>query len=310
MQENTYSVYAGLDQKGEAEFLRIDEVSDDWNRCCCKPYHPLRLEVRPYIPVPGDNSSSDYSHIGAELLADWSRLTGSALQTKMRNMYMQQPPLFSMVRNNGQRCCCKCPCKWLSTFVCCSCCQDGMHIYAGGVQDDKEKGLPRNLPSNQLLGSVTQPIFAGCCTPTLHLRGELAEDDAEPFGKIEGPCCFGGWSEMCCDFKFFTSYFKSGSKAGDIGVITKKKPQSIAGGLRQLLTDADVYTIQFQPGSNLSASQKLTVLTGQVLADYMYFDGNTEKCSSDENAIYCYCFYCSVVGYICPCYIAIPTKYN
>lgn len=44
--ENTYSVYAGLTQTNENEILRIDEVSDDWNRCCCAPYHPLKLEVR------------------------------------------------------------------------------------------------------------------------------------------------------------------------------------------------------------------------------------------------------------------------
>ncbi len=36
-QENTYSVFAGLNRDSQAEFMRIDEVSDDWNRCCCAP---------------------------------------------------------------------------------------------------------------------------------------------------------------------------------------------------------------------------------------------------------------------------------
>jgi hypothetical protein len=42
-QENTYSIYAGLNQDSQAEFLRVDEVSDDWNRCCCAPYHPVKV---------------------------------------------------------------------------------------------------------------------------------------------------------------------------------------------------------------------------------------------------------------------------
>ena len=52
-QENTYSIYAGMARDAQSEILRVDEVSDDWNRCCCAPYHPLRLEMRQYIPVPG-----------------------------------------------------------------------------------------------------------------------------------------------------------------------------------------------------------------------------------------------------------------
>jgi hypothetical protein len=34
--------------------------------------------------------------------------------------------------------------------------------------------------------------------------------------------------------------------------------------------------------------------------------GNTEKCSQDDNFIYCYCCYYSLLGAVCPCYIAIP----
>ena len=34
VQENTYSVYGGFDQNAQHELLRIDEVSNDWNRCC------------------------------------------------------------------------------------------------------------------------------------------------------------------------------------------------------------------------------------------------------------------------------------
>lgn len=61
---NSYSVYAGVEtgheggsgegmDRGsaptvqlEAEVMRVDEVSDDINRCCCKPFHPMKLEFR------------------------------------------------------------------------------------------------------------------------------------------------------------------------------------------------------------------------------------------------------------------------
>jgi hypothetical protein len=49
-QGNTYLVYAGETTDASAGLLRIDEISDDWNRCCCAPHHPLQLEIRQWIP--------------------------------------------------------------------------------------------------------------------------------------------------------------------------------------------------------------------------------------------------------------------
>jgi hypothetical protein len=307
-QENTYSVYAGMTKDAEAEFLRFDEVSSDCNRCCCKPYHPLRLEGRQYVPVPGDGTSSDFGHLANDFRNDWQGLAnGRAKMTALKDMYRHQPVVLSMVRNDGQRCC-RFPCKWLSTFVCFGCCQDGMEVYAGPLQDEEGKdiGRPFNLDQSRLIGSATQPNYGGFVTPTLHLRGEGQKEDAEPFAKIEGPCCFGGWSEMCCNFQFFVSKFTSDKKSGDIAMIEKKKPASAAGALIELMSDADVYTIKFNESANLTPSQKVTILAGQLLADYMFFDGNTEKCSQDDNAVYCYCCYFSCIGAICPIYIAIP----
>ena len=76
----------------------------------------------------------------------------------------------------------------------------------------KEMGLPFNLPDNRLIASALQPIYAGGFTPTIHLT---AGHEATPFSKIEGPYCFGGWSEMCCDFEFPVSFFNSEKKTGE-----------------------------------------------------------------------------------------------
>eukprot|EP01007_Sphenomonas_quadrangularis_P002297 NODE_3680_length_416_cov_133.476839_g3246_i0.p1 GENE.NODE_3680_length_416_cov_133.476839_g3246_i0~~NODE_3680_length_416_cov_133.476839_g3246_i0.p1 ORF type:complete len:80 (-),score=13.28 NODE_3680_length_416_cov_133.476839_g3246_i0:176-388(-) len=68
--------------------------------------------------------------------------------------------------------------------------------------------------------------------------------------------------------------------------------------------------IHLEEESKLSFSQKVTVISAQVLADYMFFDGNTEKCKSDDNGITCYFFYCSVIGHIVPCCCHIPKSNN
>lgn len=268
---NTYSVYAGMTADAENEILRIDEVSDDWNRCCCNPYHPLKMEVRQYFPLPNKDSdankiSSEYGYLKEDFARELSTLTGYNRQVAIEEWYKSQPVLFSMVRDNGQRCCCKTPCKVLNTFVCCACCQDGMHAYAGEVVDGKEKGLINNPDPAKFIGTVKQVEFGGCCTPSLYLTDGPT---SEPFAKVEGPCCFGGWSENCCDFNFTVSRFNSAKKMGDLGKIVKKKPEGLAGQFKEVFTQADVYSVQFNDGAELSPGQKVTVLTAQILSDYM-----------------------------------------
>jgi hypothetical protein len=314
-QENSYSIYAGLSEHAQQEVLRVDEVSDDWNRCCCKPYHPIKLEVRQYIPVPGDGTSSDYGHLSQDFASSWTTMSAQGQYAALRELYRQYPPVMTIIRHDGQRCC-RFPCRVLDTFVCFHCCQDGVDVFAGQLEDEPKKdlGRPYNLATaqNRIIGSVTQPIFGGWCYPTLHLRegNQLAPggvNQSEPFGKLEGPCIFGGWSEMWRDFNFPISHFTSKSHSGDLGKIVKKKPTSLAGGVRSLLADNNsVYSIEFDANEKISAGKKTTVLAAQLLADYMYFDGNTEKCDSDENAVYCYICYCSIIGALIPCTITIP----
>jgi hypothetical protein len=203
--------------------------------------------------------------------------------------------------------------------VCFACCQDGFDVYAGSLEDepDKEKGRPYNLENHQgqMIGSVTQPIFAGWCHPLLEIReGNNVQPQGKdttvaPFAKLEGPCFFGGWSECCCDFNFPLSRFTSDSSVGDLGAVVKKKPDSVGGLIRDALTgDNSVYSIQFDENAQLTAAQKSTVLAAQILYDYMLFDGATEKCDQDENAVYCYLCYCQLVGCLVPCKLIIPKK--
>lgn len=312
-QENTYSVYAGLTQDSTAEILRIDEKSDDWNRCCCAPYHPLRLEVRQYVPTPGDAASNSTDHLQNDVFKDWNTFSPTRKQQALHDYYLRFPVLMSAVRDDGQRCC-RFPCKILQSWVCFSCCQDGVHLYAGEIPDNteiEEIGRSQQSPirtQDRLLGRVLQPNFGGWCIPTLQLHSGSDSETNQPFGKVEGPCCFGGWSEFCFDFKFFVSKAESEKQSGDLALITKKKPSGAGGFIAELCSDADVYSIQFGDNANLTAEQKLTVLAAQLLIDYMLFDGNTKKCENRDDAIYCYCFYCSIIGNLIPCYICIPKQ--
>ena len=97
-QENTYSVYAGFTENAQNEVLRIDEVSDDWNRCCCAPYHPVRMEVRPYIPVPGDGTNSDMSHISNDLQSSWNNMNVIQKSQQVKELYKHYPPVMSFQR--------------------------------------------------------------------------------------------------------------------------------------------------------------------------------------------------------------------
>ena len=52
----------------------------------------------------------------------------------------------------------------------------------------------------------------------------------------------------------------------------------------------------------------IQVLSAQLLLDYMYFDGNTDKCKWDSDGITCYFCYCSILGCLVPCELFIPSN--
>ena len=119
-----------MNHNSQYEIMRVDEVSDEWNRCCCRPFHPFKLEVRKFIPLPGNWTSNDYDHLQNDLRNNYNHMNLFQKSQTMREMYMTQDPLFTIVRHNGQRCC-KVPCKCLSCCIFFSWCQDGATLYIG-----------------------------------------------------------------------------------------------------------------------------------------------------------------------------------
>mmetsp|Transcript_17945 Transcript_17945/g.25845 ORF Transcript_17945/g.25845 Transcript_17945/m.25845 type:complete len:141 (+) Transcript_17945:1229-1651(+) len=96
------------------------------------------------------------------------------------------------------------------------------------------------------------------------------------------------------------------SKKGDLALITKQKPKNMTTAFVEAYTDADNYTIKFNNDVHLTGAQKATVLASQLLADYMYFNGNTKKFKEGNIGLTIYCFYCSIIGLIMPCCLYLP----
>ena len=132
---------------------------------------PLKLEVRQYIPAGFTNGVSNTTeHVWADVQtsAEDMRLVhgrrGRLRQQQLRDKerYKSYPVLMTAQRMDGQRCIAY-PCKWLSTFVCFNCCQDGMHLYAGAIEEEDRSGgndLGRP-PTDPLSIKQLQSVTAG-----------------------------------------------------------------------------------------------------------------------------------------------------
>lgn len=121
----------------------------------------------------------------------------------------------------------------------------------------------------RIIGSADQKFT--WFTPTLELAdgpepSRMHLGRPAPTGEITGPCAFGGCSQLCCDVKFDAHKLPKGAQLSDIGVIVKRKPKGMAQALRELLTTADTYTIEFTDPS-LTPEKKASVLTSLLLLD-------------------------------------------
>lgn len=94
--------------------------------------------------------------------------------------------------------CCTKP--FLGCWICCEACKDGVYVHAG------EPPLPPGMiaaPADNTIGYATQPDCGGYFTPTINLHERVAPgtgyEGFVPLAKVEGPCVFGGCSELCGD---------------------------------------------------------------------------------------------------------------
>ena len=193
-----------------------------------------------------------------------------------------------------------CCSRWLN--CCCpltTCCQQEMWLHEG-----HQVGKPGELEKTNILGRAVQPTpFGGCCTPTLHIMERGSET---PNYKLEGPTCFGGCSEMCCETHWPISKFDSDKKAGDVAMITKETPKGLKDAAKELFGDADTYSMTMKD-ENMTAESKATFLASLMLMDYWFFERDSDMIACKNGCtrleITCCLWYCCGVLYPCKCAI-------
>jgi hypothetical protein len=244
--------------------------------------------------------------------ADWNQEEVNYFggdQSALQEAYKAQPVGMTMIREGTQfpMCCNKCA----GCIICTDCCADNFTLVAGDVPSPDTKQIGQHLidevPNDRVIGSGKVPSpCGGMCTPTLNVSSTTV--GPEPWAKVEGPTCFGGCSEFCFDFEFPISKMDSEKKAGDLAMITKLKPTSLAGAATEALTDSDTFKIDFKD-AELTAEQKATFLATLLLTDYSYFEGVADKCHvNDDGSTTINCCSWYICGCMCPVQFTIPRQ--
>jgi len=208
-------------------------------------------------------------------------------------------------------CCAK---PFLGCFICHDSCKDGFYLQAGAtVRQPGEVGI-----DSRTIGIATQPSCGGCFTPSINLMQRTQPGDGyeafKPMAKIEGPCIFGGASELCCPSKFLVSGMTEDMDGnqklniGDLATITKEKPRNCSGCAREAFTDSDHFTVEYKEGVGLTPQQKATMMAGLLLADYMLFEQDNGMCEYTGNGLAFTFFDCYCCGCTLPCQVTISNN--
>ncbi|GMI17895.1 hypothetical protein TrLO_g1388 [Triparma laevis f. longispina] len=271
-QKNIYTV---LTPEGDA-LMTCREVSDFKTRCCCNPLHSLTIEIFKGIGGGDGNDDAFFAGVGS-----------NAVQSSDEALYTAERP----------GCCCGKP--GLCCPACTDHCTDAMVLHAGHV-----KGYASDLESPEPLLMIRQEMaYESPFHPALEIMPAMDGANngfAKATHMINGPMCFGGCVELCCESNWIISDKKSKSEDGRI---IKQKPASMKDALREMATDADLYRLDFTVGMGNAA--KAALITSTLLLDYMFFERDMGVCKPTvgEGGLGCSTtlFNCYCCGCICPC---------
>merc|ERR1719198_587211 len=272
--KNTYDIF---DAKTDTHLFIAQEQSDDCARCCCAPYHALRIEF--FLVNSKDRLWKN------------ARVEGSGF------------PVVMTLDRDGI---CNKPC--ICCFACSDSCKDAMVVHAGPQPVDT---MGKHVITDQTIGHINQPACGGYCLPafTVHDRMGLGADKTafHSIVKMTGPCLFGGCSELCCESKFhYTTSLEVPTKTtGNLATLTKLKPKSFQGCARELFTDSDHFFVKYKEGVGLTPQQKASMMASIILADFHLFEQDAGMCSFDHNKITITLCDTYCLGCVCPCNIVL-----
>jgi len=156
-----------------------------------------------------------------------------------------------------------------------------------------------------------QPIGGGGFRPTVNIVKGVTDIEADPtegeiVGLFEGPkCCFGGFFEST--FAVRTPGERETAKV--VGTIVKEGTKDFKSAARELLTDADNFKMHFEP--DLDPEMRATMMAGQVLLDFMFFENEgLFDCGFENGGWYCSIRPCDCYCYGCviPCVLKLNTN--
>ena len=205
----------------------------------------------------------------------------------------------------------------LGCFACYPCCQDGMRLHAGKLQNQPHE--PGANPQDKLIGAAQVPPGGGGGRPIVQVMdrmgsGPSGQAGMAPFSVVQGPGCYGGFGELCCHTNFTVSKVpQTATKVeqmrqyighGDTVSIQKTKPKGLGAALREFVTDSDVYTIKVADRA-YTPQQKANLLATMALLDFMFFERDNDMIHCKDGKLHfvftnCYCYGC-----LLPCEIVL-----
>jgi len=170
-------------------------------------------------------------------------------------------------------------CYCVCCFSCCFNCNDNMAVYEGDVQ-----GTPGGLENAPTMKTMMQqPLGGGIFTPTINI---------EP---AEGPCFFGGWTEI-----FVNSVFKVMQGGEQVATIKHMRPEGCCEMLMAFMTPLDRYKVTFN--KKLPGDAKSNIVLSSILVDYMFFEKDEGPCQTDcRTKVVCTLCFFNCCGCLCPC---------
>merc|ERR1740139_1539788 len=170
-QSNVYDIYDATN--GNHVFVAVERAAD-CVRCCCAPHHSVFVEIKTTSGIQG-------------------------VEGMARDQLMGFPTAMTMEREG----CCNKPC--LGCCVCGDMGKNDMYLHAGPLDASIEVGKA-GAAHDKCMGHTTQPKCGGFFTPTINIMDRAAgRGEFSALAKVEGPCCFGGCSELCFDSKWNVS---------------------------------------------------------------------------------------------------------
>jgi len=192
---------------------------------------------------------------------------------------------------SGKMCLCCCTCA--------DCCTSEMVMYDGVIPAGSDVGEYKDGEPPVIFRSKQAPAMEAMFNPTII----TTDASGQEMSTIEGPCCFGGWSEIFCSSNFPAVNKQTQEK---LGRVKKLRPETCMQLICEVCTKSDRFQIDFE--DNVHADQKAGLVVSTLLTDYLIFESDQGLCGSDDNQ--CFCTMCQMYccGCIVNCILRIPKK--